>query len=239
MALTSGHVEKIVSVVAALDQQATVKCVESALLDGMDSIAILRAVQEGLQEVGFRYQRRDIYLSGLIMAGQIFRSVSQLVQPEFKSSVTGDGSGRVLLGTVAGDIHDIGKDMVALAFRTYGFEVQDLGVNVPPEQFVGAAVEFSPDVIALSGLLTVAFNSMRKTVALLKEKGPDLTPKPITIIGGGTIDQSVATYVGADYWTTDAMDGLRICQHALEAARLQRHQISKAGVRQLIDQGFN
>lgn len=179
----------------------------------------MRAAQEGMQSVGVRYEEQEIFLSGLIMAGEIFRGVMELAQPGLENEFVGDASERVLLGTVAGDIHDIGKNMAALAFRTFGFTVEDLGVNVPPERFLEATKDFAPDIIGLSGLLSVAFTAMRHTVALIKEHADELAPVPIVIVGGGTLDEVTAQYIGADYWTTDAMEGVRICQSLMEHAR--------------------
>lgn len=214
-----GNGQAITAAVAALDEKAAVGLVKDALAARESSLSIVRAAQEGMRSVGVRYERQEIFLSGLIMAGEIFRSVMELVEPGLEAELVSDASGRVLLGTVAGDIHDIGKNMAALAFRTFGFTVEDLGVNVPPERFVEAARDFAPDIIGLSGLLSVAFTAMRNTVSLIKSHAAELARVPITIVGGGTIDEAVARYIGADYWTTDAMEGVRICQRVMEGAR--------------------
>jgi len=213
------NAQAITAAVAALDEKAAVGLVRDALAAGESSLSIVRAAQEGMQSVGVRYERQEIFLSGLIMAGEIFRGVMELVGPGLEAELVSDASGRVLLGTVAGDIHDIGKNMAALAFRTFGFTVEDLGVNVPAERFVEAARDFVPDIIGLSGLLSVAFTAMRDTVALIKDYAVELARVPITIVGGGTIDEVVAGYIGADHWTTDAMEGVRICQRVMEGAR--------------------
>jgi methylmalonyl-CoA mutase cobalamin-binding domain/chain len=217
--MTQEDARAITTAVAALDEKAAVGLVRDALAGGESSLSIVRAAQEGMQSVGVRYERQDIFLAGLIMAGEIFRSVMELVEPGLETELAGDASGRVLLGTVAGDIHDIGKNMAALAFRTFGFTVLDLGVNVPPERFVEAARDFAPDIIGLSGLLAVAFTAMRNTVTLIRGHAAELARVPITIVGGGTIDDVVARYIGADHWTTDAMEGVRICQRVMEGAR--------------------
>jgi methanogenic corrinoid protein MtbC1 len=186
------------------------------LAAGESSLDIIHAVQDGLRSVGERYERKEIFLAGLIMAGEIFRDVMDLAQAGLEDELSGDASGRVLLGTVAGDIHDIGKNMAALAFRMFGFTVEDLGVNVPPQRFLEAATRFRPDIVGMSGLLLVAFTSMQETIALLKEHAAELDPVPVVVIGGGTINDQVARYVGADLWTDDAMAGVRLCQEALE-----------------------
>jgi methanogenic corrinoid protein MtbC1 len=208
--------ETISTAVAALDEERVLELVREALARGENSLDIVHAVQAGMRNVGERYEQQDIYLSGLIMAGEIFRGVMELAQPGLEDELVGSGSGRVLLGTVAGDIHDIGKNMAALAFGMFGYTVYDLGVNVPPERFLEEARRFEPDVVALSGLISIAFTAMRDTVALFREHEYEFAVMPIFIIGGGTIDEHVASYVRADYWTDDAMNGVRLCQRVLE-----------------------
>lgn len=209
----------ITAAVAALDEQQAIALVKRALENGESSLRIVRAAQEGMQCVGVRYEEQDIFLAGLIMAGEIFRGVMELAQPGLENELVGDASGKVLLGTVAGDIHDIGKNMAALAFRMFGFTVEDLGVNVPPESFLEAVKTYSPDIVGMSGLLSVAFTAMRDTVLLIRSHEEELARVPVIIVGGGTIDEVAARYIGADHWTTDAMEGVRICQSLRESSR--------------------
>jgi methanogenic corrinoid protein MtbC1 len=212
-------VQNITAAVAALDYKGTLSLVEQALARGESAVDIVHATQAGLRVVGERYEQQDIFLSGLIMAGEIFRGVMELVQPDWESGLQGEASGRVLLGTVAGDIHDLGKNMAALTFRAFGFVVEDLGVDVPPEDFVEAARRSRPDIIGLSGLLTLAFTAMKETVTLIHENSAQLGEAPLIVIGGATLDEHVARYVGADHWTNDAMEGVRLCQRLLESRR--------------------
>jgi methanogenic corrinoid protein MtbC1 len=201
--------------VATLDDKTARKLVKDAIDRGESSEALVQATLKGLQVVGERYERQEIFLSGLIMAGEIFRGVMDVVLPDWENTRPSDGgSGRVLLGTVAGDIHDLGKNMASMTFRAFGFAVEDLGVNVPAEDFLEAALRSKPDIIGMSGLLTLAFDSMRDTVRLLREHAQELG-SPVTVIGGSTIDEHVAAWVGADHWTNDAMEGVRICQKLL------------------------
>ena len=211
-----GDIEQIMAAVAALDEKGALARVQEALAAGVSCVEITRAAEQGMQRVGERYERQEIFLSGLIMAGEVFRGVMELARPGLECELVGDATGRVLLGTVEGDIHDIGKNMASLAFRCFGFTVKDLGVNVPPDDFLREARDFAPDIIGLSGLLTLAFTSMRNTVKLLRERASELPVIPITVIGGCTIDEQVARFVDADFWTTDAMQGLRICQKYME-----------------------
>ena len=210
----------ISAAVAKLDEKTVLRLVREALAEGAGSTEVIRAVEEGMRVVGERYERQDIYLSGLIMAGEIFRGVMEIVPPPSSEDALVDKRyGRVLLGTVAGDIHDIGKNLAEQAFRIFGFTVEDLGVNVPPEDFFEAARRVQPDIVGLSGLLTVAFTSMRDTTALFRERANELERTPILVIGGGTIDEHIAAYVAADLWTVDAMEGVRLCQRTLESRK--------------------
>jgi methanogenic corrinoid protein MtbC1 len=215
-------VEDISRAVAALDYDAAMRLVAEAQARGVSAVDIVHATQAGLRAVGERYERQEIFLSGLIMAGEIFRGAMESVQPAWESSLQGGASGSVLLGTVAGDIHDLGKNMAALTFRAFGFAVEDLGVDIPPEDFLAAARRLNPDIIGLSGLLTLAFDSMRETVALIRAHEDRLDVPPLMVIGGATIDENVARYVGADHCTNDAMEGVRICQRLVESRREAR-----------------
>jgi methanogenic corrinoid protein MtbC1 len=119
------------------------------------------------------------------------------------------------LGTVQGDIHDIGKDMVGMLLACHGFTVIDLGVDVPPDEFVKQVVRHKPDIVGLSGVLTASFEVMRETVSRLRRAQPDDNAVPI-IIGGGMIDDRVCHYVGADHWVADAMSGVHLCRQLIK-----------------------
>jgi len=137
------------------------------------------------------------------------RTATELMKPLMVGQRTPEGRklGKFLLGTVEGDIHDIGKDMVAMLMDMNGFEVRDLGVDVPAKRFSETAKEFQPDIVGLSGLLTLSFESMKQVVDALKEIG--LREKVKVIIGGGQVDERACKYVEADAWVTDAVAGVR------------------------------
>ena len=180
-----------------------------------DPLTIVEDCQEGLRQVGERYERREYYLSGLIMAGEIFREVMELLSPIIEIKFTGQETGTILLGTVAGDIHDIGKNNLSLLLTSYGFTVYDLGVDVPPQEFLSKAIHLKPDLIGLSGLITSSFDSMRETVRLLRGNAdPQVAATPI-ILGGNQLNEQVCQYIGGDAWVTDAMTGVRLCQSLL------------------------
>ena len=131
--------------------------------------------------------------------------------PAVEYKYAGQTAGRVLLGTVQGDIHDLGKDLVTMLLRSYGFAVLDLGVDVPPSRFVEESRVYKPHIIGMSGLITIAYESMRETTdALRAMMAQDGSVIPIVL--GGQVDEQIRRYAGADHWTNDAMEGVRLCQ---------------------------
>jgi len=204
----------LVTRLADLDESRVLTMVQDLLDKGEDPLTIIKDCEHAMAIVGERYEKRQYYLSGLIMAGEIFREVMSLVQPLMGERLTGRASGRILLGTVQGDIHTIGKGIVVHALRCYGFTVEDLGVDVAPQRFVEKVNETAPDIVGLSGLITLAYDSMKETVRLLREtSGGASIP---VIIGGSLLNQKICDFIGADFWTKDAMEGVRICQRIVE-----------------------
>jgi methanogenic corrinoid protein MtbC1 len=204
-----------------LDEQRTLESVHQLLDRGVSPLSILNTCQQALKVVGERYERQQYYISGLIMAGELFKEVLDLVQPIYDETLSGDvgGAGTVLLGTVARDIHDIGKNLFATTLRGFDFAVIDLGVDVPPESFFEEAKRSQPDIVCLSGLILGAFESMRETIALLRNREAELGYHPPVILGGATLDGKVCAFCGADSWSTDAMEGVRICQDLVTSLR--------------------
>ncbi|MCZ7664699.1 MAG: cobalamin-dependent protein [Thermoleophilia bacterium] len=211
------RLETLTLAMTALDEQTVLALVKEALADSTSALAVVQACERGMRGVGERYEQEEVFLTGLIMAGEIFRQVLTLTQSDLEQELAGSASGKVLLGTVAGDIHNIGKNLVGTALRSFGFTVTDLGVDVSPKRFVEEARAFQPDVVGLSGLITASYQSMRETIGLLREHAADLGRRVPVVIGGGTIDERVREFVGADYWTVDALEGVRICQRITSA----------------------
>lgn len=201
--------------VADLNETEALALVEARLQTIEDPLAVVEDCQEGLRQVGERYEQQVYYLSGLIMAGEIFREAMELLRPHIELRFSGNETGTILLGTVGGDIHDIGKNSLSMLLTSYGFTVHDLGVDVAPVEFLLEAIQVNPDIIGLSGLLTSSFETMRETINIIRlsgEKGISTLP---IIIGGNQLTQQVCQYVGADHWVTDAMTGVRLCQQLL------------------------
>src|SRR5271157_2742428 len=163
---------------------------------GVDPVTILEDVRSAMEIVGERFETGKYFIPNLMMAGEIVRGVSEIVKPSLRKVNGSKNQGKVLIGTVAGDIHDIGKDIVTFMLDVSGFDVLDIGIDVPIEVFVEKAKEFEPQVVGLSGCLTLAFDSMKKTVEALEHAG--LRDKLKIMIGGGQIDEKVRKYVRAD-----------------------------------------
>ncbi len=206
--------EQLIKLLAELEEEAVLQLVQRRITAGDDPLQIIEDCNEGMRQVGQRYEQGEFFLSGLIMSGEIFREVVELVQPLLQQT-RGHSSGKVLIGTVSGDIHDIGKNITGMLLTCYGFTVIDLGVDVPPAVFATKAIEIKPQVVGLSSLITASFDAMKTTIAALRaEARAQRCTFPI-VIGGGMIDEQVCRYVDADYWVNNAMDGVRLCQRLI------------------------
>lgn len=207
--------DDLIAHVVELREEEVLALVHHRLAGGADPLTIVEECEEGMRRVGEQYEQGRYFLSALIMAGEIFREVMEIVQPVIQDRVKGKETGRILLGTVQSDIHDIGKNMQGLLLSCYGFTVYDLGVDVPPAEFLTQALLTRPDIIGLSGLLTSSYDTMRETVSLVRgTNDPQLISTPI-VIGGGLLNEQVCQYIGADFWVTNSMDGVRLCQRLL------------------------
>jgi methanogenic corrinoid protein MtbC1 len=207
---TENH-EKLITLMADLQEDAVLDLVQQQLAEGVDPLAIVDSCHKGMIKVGERYEQGRYYISGLIMAGEIMRQVGQLVFPLLEGKMTNGNSGSIVLGTVEGDIHFIGKDIFKVLVRGYGFTVHDLGVDVPPSKFLAAIHELKPDIVGLSCLISAAFRSMRETITFLKQNVPEkLLPRAYII--GGRVDKLICKEVGSDYWTNDGIKGVHLCQ---------------------------
>ncbi len=168
--VTAATLEALRTAMIELDESRTLDLTRGLLLDGTSSLSILNSCQQALKVVGERYERHEYYISGLIMAGELFKEVLDIAQPPLVELEQEVPSGTIVLGTVAKDIHDIGKNLFGSSLRGFGFRVIDLGVDVPSSLFLAEVERHRPDVVCLSGLIMAAFESMRETVAV--HQGP-------------------------------------------------------------------
>jgi methanogenic corrinoid protein MtbC1 len=193
-----------------MKRQEGIAFVEKALDSGADPFEILKICRTCMEEVGKRFETGEFFLSELIYSAQVFKEISAILEPRLVANqVTTESSGKVVFGTPKGDIHDLGKDIVITLMRAQGLSVYDLGVDVPPQRFIEKLLETGASVLALSALITPAFDSMRETITLLDQHG--LREKTFVIIGGGVITELVRQDVGADAWTMDPPEGVRLC----------------------------
>jgi methanogenic corrinoid protein MtbC1 len=201
--------EQLTEALAGLDEDQVLGIVRAELARGAEPLAILKACQQGMTAVGERFERNEYFVSDLMMSAEIFRQVGEILGPDLNSSDQ-IGGGAVIIGTVEGDIHDIGKDIVVNMLKSANFDVTDLGVDVPAARFVDALKETGATVLGLSGLLTLAFDSMTETISAVEQAG--LRDSVKIMIGGGPIDGRVCKVVGADQWGADAQAAIRFCK---------------------------
>jgi methanogenic corrinoid protein MtbC1 len=189
-----------------LEEETALKLVQERLDAGDDPLSIIAACREGMADVGKRYEANEYYVSELIMAGEVFKQAMAKISTKFQTD-SGPKRGSVVIGTVKGDIHEIGKDIVVSLLQAGNYNVIDLGVDTPPEKFVEAVKESGATVVGLSGLLTVSFDAMKETVGALKSAG--LSVK--VMVGGGPVTEQVRAYVGADALGADAQTAVSLC----------------------------
>jgi len=177
---------------------------------GAEPLSILEACREGVEIVGERFEQGTCFIPELILTGEMLTAIKKLIQPRLARTQLAKTRGMVVIGTVEGDIHDIGKDIVAFMLDANGFEVSDLGIDVPAHTFVDRFRQVKADIVALSGLLTVAYEPMRKTVEALKDAG--LRDKVKVMMGGIPADDRIREDIGADAWGKDAMAAVSLAK---------------------------
>ncbi|MEI6726834.1 MAG: cobalamin-dependent protein [Actinomycetes bacterium] len=194
--------QELTDAIVNLRMSDAVTLAQRMLAVGTDPLAIIAESSAAMRMIGRRFADGEAFIPELIMGGEIMKAISQEVMPEGGEPGTESSKGTVVIGTVRGDIHDIGKDIVALMLRIGGYTVHDLGTDVPAEDFVAAIKEHDADIVGLSGLLTLAFDAMKSTVDVIAAAG--LRDKVRIMIGGAPVDENVRAYTGADGWGNDA-----------------------------------
>ncbi len=202
--------EPFIKALIELNEPEVMDILEKRLNAGEEPLEILNDVKRAMDEVGNRFEKGLYFVADLMMAGEILNRLTESIKPYLKREERSDYIGTMVIGTVKGDIHDIGKDIVTTMFEANGFRVIDLGVDVSPERFVVSVREFEPQILGLSALLTSAFKFMKETVEALSKNG--LRDKIRIIIGGGTIDDKVKEYVGADAFCRDPVEAIKLAR---------------------------
>jgi methanogenic corrinoid protein MtbC1 len=206
--------EKLIEAMVEMKEQEALERAKVLISSGEDPLKILNACSEAMETVGKRFETGEYFLPQLILAGEMVRQISEMLKPKLKdksTSVTSESLGKVLIGTVKGDIHDIGKDIVTFMLQVNGFNVLDLGIDVPPSKFVDAIKEFQPQVVGMSCLLTLAFESMKDTVEAIENAG--LREEVKIMVGGGQVSEMVRDYANADAYGEDAVSAVRLAKN--------------------------
>jgi methanogenic corrinoid protein MtbC1 len=206
----------LVNLLADLKEDEALKAVKDRLNSGEDPLKILEDAREGMGIVGKRFADSEYFIPDLVYSGEILKSVTELVKPKLKKETESKKLGKIVFGTVAGDIHDIGKDIVVFMLDVNGFEVIDLGVDVSAQKFVDKVKETGAPVVGLSGFLALAFDSMKDTIEALKKAG--LRDKIKVMIGGGQMSDEIKKYTGADAYGKDAMAGVSLAKKWISAS---------------------
>jgi methanogenic corrinoid protein MtbC1 len=193
-----------------LKEDEAVAIVNERLQAGADPMAILDEARSGMESVGQRFATGEYFIPDLVYSGEILKRINELVKPKLAGEGQAKRGGKVVIGTVAGDIHDIGKDIVVFMLDVSGFDVLDLGVDVPADKFVASIKETGAAIVGLSGFLTLAYDSMKQTVDAIKTAG--LRDKTKIMIGGGQINDDVVKYTGADAFGKDAVAGVSLAK---------------------------
>ena len=204
-----------VNEIVELNENNVNELVKKRLDNNEDPLKIMDDVKKAMKIIGDKFSNKEYFLPELIMSGEILRQIFEALGPKLKDAQsTEQKKGKVLLGTVAGDIHDIGKDVVKFMLDVNGFDVLDLGVDVPHEKFIESLKEFKPKVLALSGFLTLAFDSMKEVIQKINEAG--LRDKVKIMIGGGTLDERIVEYVDADAYGDSAVEAVNLATKWME-----------------------
>ena len=194
-----------------LKEDEVYRLVKEKLEQGTSPLEIIEACNQGMEAVGERFSSNEYFISQLIYSAEILKTVMKKLEPILKSTQRADFRGKVVIGTVKGDIHDIGKNIVITLLRGSGFDVLDMGVDVPPEKFVTALKDSQAKVLGLSALLTTTYPAMKTAVDTLKDAG--IRDQVSVIIGGAPCNEQVRAFSGADYYTNDAVEGVTICKN--------------------------
>lgn len=205
---------QLVRLLADMEEEDAVALANRMLLEeSADPLRVLELCRSAMDVVGKRFEEGEYFLPELVLAGEMLEGIGAVAKPLI-STAPGEASstlGKVLIGTVHGDLHDIGKNIVSFMLDINGFEVRDIGIDVPPQRFVEEIRDWQPQIVGLSGFLTLAFDSMKETVAQIADAG--LRDSVHIMIGGGQVDDAVLTHTGADAFGTNAVEAVNMCKN--------------------------
>lgn len=200
--------DELVMAMANLEEERVLDLVRREIEAGESAFSIVEQCRRGVEVVGKRYSEGSYYLSDLIMSEAIFKEVMEMIEPYFPQNSMETNGIKVVMGTIEGDIHDLGKNIVTYLLKSIGFQVYDLGVDVKPEKFIHALKETGASILGVCVLLTFCIGYVRKLVDLLEECG--LRDKVTVVLGGYPVDALVKEYTGVDYYANDAVKAMEI-----------------------------
>jgi methanogenic corrinoid protein MtbC1 len=202
--------QQLIDAITDMREDDALSITDDMLEKGTNPLEVLEACRQAMEVIGKRFEEGDCFVPELILAGEVMKEITEKVKPLMQEQVEGAKKlAKVVFGTVQGDIHDIAKDIVAFMLDINGFEVHDLGVDVPPATFVDKVKETGATIVGLSGFLTLAYDPMKDTVAALKSAGLNDVK---VMIGGGQIDDQIRVYTGADAYGRDAMTAVSLAK---------------------------
>jgi 5-methyltetrahydrofolate--homocysteine methyltransferase len=208
--------KQLIQQISDMQEEDSVKLAREMLDSGYNPVELLGHCREAMELVGKRYAEGEYFLPELMLAGEMLKTIGDMAKPLITQDTSGGKSaGTVVLGTVQGDLHDIGKNIVTFMLEINGFKVIDLGIDVPIANFIEGIKEHKPQVVGLSGFLTLAFDAMKNTVEAIKEAG--LRDNIKIMIGGGQVDETIRNYTGADAFGLNAMDAVSLCKQWVPA----------------------
>jgi len=211
--------QRLVTLLADMEEEEALELAKEMLLAAdANPLRVLELCRKAMDIVGKRFEDGEYFLPELVLAGEMLDTIGAIAKPLIKNAPGEEPKklGRILIGTVHGDLHDIGKNIVTFMLDINGFEVKDIGIDVPADKFIAEINEFRPDVVGLSGFLTLAFESMKETVAAIDQAG--LRGGVKIMIGGGQIDETVRAYTGADAFGVNAVEAVTLCRNWMGSA---------------------
>jgi methanogenic corrinoid protein MtbC1 len=201
--------QKLIEAITEMREEDAIRLTNELLDGGTSPAEILGACKDAMEVIGKRFEKGECFIPELMLAGEMMTAISGVLKPRMAGETASKKIGKFVLGTVQGDIHDIAKDIVGFMLDLNGFEVTDLGVDVPPAKFVEAVKQTGAKIVGLSGFLTLAFDPMKDTVTALKAAGLNDVK---VMIGGGQIDENIRQYTGADAYGKDAMAAVALAK---------------------------
>jgi methylmalonyl-CoA mutase cobalamin-binding domain/chain len=204
--------EKLLKAIVEMREDEALALAKEALDAGADPLEMVDLFRKAVEKVGDLHEKGEYFLPELMMTGEMMKQLAELTKDKISAESSGSGKklGRVLIGTVKGDIHDIGKNIVTFMLDANGFEVKDLGVDISAEKFIEAINEFNPQIVGLSALLTLAFDPMKEIVEAFEKAG--LRDKVKVMVGGAPVNDQICEYAGADGWGKDAVEAVSLAK---------------------------